>query len=121
MFGKEVPATSFVDEAGGEISLSATPLPPWLTFDGTTLRGTPVEKGTVELRVTAKTSSKTSQSSEQSVPLTLRIKDGAVSTEEKKTAQETQAKTGPRVAEGLPEAKVAIGQPFKRPILIRFN
>lgn len=100
-----------MDETGGKLSLSAAPLPPWLTFDGTTLRGTPVEKGAVELRVTAKNP----QGLSQSVPLTLQVKDGTVSSLEKKTAEETQAKTGPRVAEGLPEAKVATGEPFKWP------
>ena len=71
-FSFAVPAGTFADvDAGDTLTLSATlangdPLPSWLSFDGTTFTGTPVngDVGAIEVRVTGTDSAMTSSSSD---------------------------------------------------------
>lgn len=45
-----VPQTTFIDHHGGKLTLSAVDMPPWLSFDGKNLNGTPPEEGTFTLQ-----------------------------------------------------------------------
>ena len=45
-----VPQTTFVDHHGGKLTLSAVDMPPWLSFDGKNISGTPPEEGTFTLQ-----------------------------------------------------------------------
>lgn len=52
-FRFKIPQTYFSDPDGQITKLKVVNLPPWLTFDGAELRGTPAELGTYRLRIRA--------------------------------------------------------------------
>ena len=69
VLGREERSSEAEDPSGSPVVLSAVGLPPWLTFDGTSISGIPPKKGDVELEIEGKTATGLARK----VPLLIRV------------------------------------------------